>query len=307
MPSRLVPDTAPELIGFRRAPATPGFHVMDVENSPREWRVASHLFYVVVFQTWHGHIHLGGRTHHGAPGMVLCNRPDELTVGRPESGRPGSFKVLEFTSELLDEWLAEQPGVPRRPEWSAAVQAISPALSGRFRHFFESYDPEASPLQLQSELLQLSGAMVQGLIAGMPSRRRLEGPPIRGTARMREYLHEEGFDVDLETLASKVGLTRFQALRSFKRRYGLPPHAYQMAMRLGQARRMLAEGAAPAHVALHFGFVDQSHFSGHFKRAFGVTPMHYAQGQKWSRSVGPDRGPLGTTRRVLPRSDPSQP
>ena len=132
----------------------------------------------------------------------------------------------------------------------------------------------------------MSEAMVHGLIAGMGERGgNFDGPPIRGTARMRECLHEEGFDIDLETLARKVGLSRFQALRAFKRRYGLPPHAYQLAVRLGLARRMLGEGAAPVDVAMHCGFVDQSHFNRHFKRAWGVTPMQCARGQARSSGV----------------------
>lgn len=304
-----VANAAQEIIGFRRPRSTPGFDMMDAENSPREWRVVSHNFYVVVFGTWRGPVGLGGRTQYGAPGFVLCQRPDELTIGRPEGGLPGSFKVLEFTPQLLAEWLAEQPGTALRPEWSAAIQSLSPALSAKFGHFFEAFALEASPLQLQSELLQLSEVMVQGLIAGMPERvARLDGPPIRGTARMRECLHEEGFDIDLETLASKVGLSRFQALRAFKRRYGLPPHAYQMAIRLGQARRMLSQGGAPVDVALHCGFVDQSHFNRHFKRAYGVTPLRYARGERRSSGVYlVSKAVASDPERVVSRSDRNRP
>jgi transcriptional regulator GlxA family with amidase domain len=82
------------------------------------------------------------------------------------------------------------------------------------------------------------------------------GPHIRGTARMRECLNEEGIDIDLDTLARKAGLSRFQALRSFKRRYGLPPHAYRLCLRVSRARGMLIAGAPPADVAVHCGFVD---------------------------------------------------
>lgn len=294
---------AQEIIGFRRPSSTPGFHMMDADNSPREWRVVSHLFYVVVFQTWRGSVSIAGRTLQGAPGFVLCQKPNELIIGRPEGGLPGSFKVLEFTPELLEEWLAEQPGATLRPEWSSVIQALSPASSAQFEHFFEAFEPAASSLQLQSELLQLSEVMVHGLIAGMPERvARFEGPPIRGTARMRECLHEEGFDIDLETLASKVGLSRFQALRAFKHRYGLPPHAYQMAVRLGLARRLLSEGSAPVDVALRCGFADQSHFNRHFKRTYGVTPLHYARGQRRSSGVSLASG-ASDPDRIASRSD----
>ena len=295
-------NTAQEVIGFRRSASTPGFQMMDAANSAREWRVVSHLFYVVVFETWRGPISMGGRTQHGAPGFVLCQKPNELTIGRPAGGLPGSFKVLEFTPEFLEEWLAEQPGATVRPEWSAAVQALSPAMSSRFGRFFEAFHAAASPLQLQSELLRLSEVVVHGLIAGMPERvARLEGAPIRGTARMRECLHEEGFDIDLETLARKAGMSRFQALRAFKRRYGLPPHAYQMAMRLGQARQLLNEGGVPADVALRCGFADQSHFNRHFKRTYGVTPLHYARGEQRSGRYALRRS--SDPQRIVSRSD----
>jgi len=296
-------DAAQEVIEFRRPPSTPGFQMMDAAHSPREWRVVSHLFYVVVFKTWRGPINLGGRTQHGAPGLVLCQRPNELTVGRPADGLPGSFTVLEFTPEVLEEWLAEQPGTKLRAEWSAPLQVLSPAAHLAFGNFFEAFDPASSALHLQSELLQLSEVLVHQLIAGTPERAaRPEGPALRGTARMRERLHGEGAAIDLETLAREAGLNRFQALRAFKRRYGLPPHAYQLAVRLGQARRLLSEGSAPVDVALRCGFSDQSHFNRHFKRTYGVTPLHYARGER--RSNGNDRSRYSRDPdRIVSRSD----
>jgi AraC-like DNA-binding protein len=298
-------DTLQESIGFRRSPATPGIEIVDAADSPREWRVVCPTFAVVVFWTWRGSVQFAGRTHQGEPGVVFCNLPNEPMVSRPDGDRPGSFNVLEFAPELLREWLAEQRGPTARPEWIATMQPISTELSHKFRHFFDAFEPEGSPLQLQSELLQISEAMVQGLIAGMSDRgSNFGGPPIRGTARMRECLHEEGFDIDLETLARKVGLSRFQALRAFKRRYGLPPHAYQLAVRLGLARRMLSEGAAPVDAAMHCGFVDQSHFSRHFKRAFGVTPLQCARGQGRASGVFPaSRAVPSDPQGIVSRSD----
>jgi len=96
---------------------------------------------------------------------------------------------------------------------------------------------------------------------------------------MRECLNEEGLHVDLETLAKRAGLSRFQALRAFKQRYGLPPHAYQLALRIGHARKLLREGATAADVAARCGFADQSHFTRHFKRINGVTPAQYARAE----------------------------
>jgi AraC-like DNA-binding protein len=298
-----------EVINYRRSAATPGIQIVDAQDSPREWRIVSPELAVVVFRTWRGPVHFGGRTLFGKPGTVFCSTSDELMVSRPEGGNPGSFNVIEFAPELFKEWLSEQRGVPRDAQWEAAVKLISPELSRKFRHFFDSFEPGGSPLQLQSELLQVSEALVNGLVSGTSERGPLlRGPPLRGTARMRECIHEEGFDIDLETLASKVGLSRFQALRAFKRRYGLPPHAYQLAVRLNLARRMLVEGAASVDVAMHCGFVDQSHFNRHFKRAFGVTPMQYARGHGLTSGVYlASRLVEGDPHSIVSRSDRGRP
>ena len=139
------------------------------------------------------------------------------------------------------------------------------------------FAPAASAMEVQSQLLELSELMISELIQGARQPRPCGSPASRGAARMRECLHEEGLSVDLETLAKQAGLSRFQALRAFKQRYGLPPHAYQLCLRIGHARRLLVEGAPAADVALRCGFADQSHFTRHFKRLNGVTPMQYAR------------------------------
>ena len=83
----------------------------------------------------------------------------------------------------------------------------------------------------------------------------------------------------LYQLAAMQGLSRFQLLRSFKRKYGLSPREYHVRLRIGLAQRALREGQPAAQVAAEYGFVDQSHMTRHFKRLLGVTPMQYASGR----------------------------
>ena len=250
--------------------------MLDAYHSARDWRVIGDEFAVAVPQTWHGEVRYRGFLHPVEPGMAFCNQPDEPLVAMPTRGRPGSFNVLLIQRPLLEEWLSEQQARPIRAEFSAVSKRLSAGLLCKFRRLFASLDSSDSTMQLQSDALELSESLIAELIAGADDAKLRDGPAIRGTARMRECLHEEGLDVDLETLASKVGLSRFQALRAFKRRYGLPPHAYQLCLRICRARTLLGAGAAPADVAVRCGFVDQSHLNRHFKRHVGVTPMQYA-------------------------------
>lgn len=77
-------------------------------------------------------------------------------------------------------------------------------------------------------------------------------------------------------------MSPFHLARSFTAHTGVAPHAYQLHLRVGRARALLAEGAAPAEVATRTGFCDQSHLGRHFRRLVGVTPGAYARGARTS-------------------------
>jgi AraC-like DNA-binding protein len=288
-------DSAGEVIDYRRSPGLPGVEVIDAQRSPREWRVIPEGFAVVIFRTWHGRALSRGQTHVGAPGLAFCNTPGELVIGTPEPG-PGSFNVLQFEPLILAQWLAEQQPSSVRADWAAAMRPISARLFRHFSDFFGVFGASASAMEVQSRMLELSELMISELIHGARQPRPIAGPPIRGAARMRECLNAEGLCIDLETLAKQAGLSRFQALRAFKQRYGLPPHAYQLCLRISHARQLLRDGAAAADVATRCGFADQSHFTRHFKRLNGVTPMQFARGE--APAPGHESG-------VFRKSDPS--
>lgn len=233
-------------------------------------------FAVVMFRTWCGGVHSRGRLHVGEPGFVFCNTPGEVLVATPKQ-RAGSFTVLELKAEILEQWLAEQQPSSVRLDWVAVMPPITDRLRSQFCEFFQVFEPTASGMHVQSQLLELSEALITELIQGARQPRPLAAVPLRGVTRMRECLNEEGLSIDLETLAKRAGLSRFQALRAFKQRYGLPPHAYQVCLRVSHARRLLRDGASPADVAVRCGFADQSHFTRHFKRLTGITPAQYAR------------------------------
>ncbi|HKT62733.1 MAG TPA: AraC family transcriptional regulator [Burkholderia sp.] len=78
--------------------------------------------------------------------------------------------------------------------------------------------------------------------------------------------------VTLDDVAQAAGLSPFHAARLFTRTTGMPPHAWRNQLRLQRALAPLRAGVPIADVAAASGFVDQSHFTRHFKRMFGVPP-----------------------------------
>jgi AraC-like DNA-binding protein len=116
--------------------------------------------------------------------------------------------------------------------------------------------------------------------------------PAAGTAavrRARDFLHSHlDRNVSLAELAAHCGENRFVLLRRFRRVVGMPPHAFQLQLRLQAARDLLARGMPPTEVTFRTGFADQSHFGRRFKRLVGLTPHQYA---RQVRSVFPLASP----------------
>ena len=107
-------------------------------------------------------------------------------------------------------------------------------------------------------------------------------PPRRGLAdwqvkRVTNYMAENlDQDISLDELAALASLSRFHFCTAFRLATGQTPHNWLTAMRIQQARRLLAEGDLPIiHVALAVGYQTPSAFAATFRNATGVTPSAF--------------------------------
>jgi len=82
----------------------------------------------------------------------------------------------------------------------------------------------------------------------------------------------------LETtdLAQTVSLSVSQFNRQFKKRFRATPRAYLLTVRLSAACHFLVTtDLSMAEIANRTGFCDQSHFTNHFGKVYGVPPSKY--------------------------------
>jgi AraC-like DNA-binding protein len=227
--------------------------------------------------------------HFHAEGQMVL-----LLAGRRLVERDGAAHCLE-AGELL--WVA-----PGAVHTSRAVDGVA----GGQAHFLHAYlppgllprlsvEPPATRQRLDQGARRRSGALLDALrqeqdqdraLAALTALFGLTGgdgavasddpeadDPV---ARARAYL-DRHFDgpVTLEDVAAAAGLSRFQLVRAFARRFGLTPHAWLLRRRVNHAKALLRAGAAPAEAALASGFADQSHMGLHFRRLVGLTPAAY--------------------------------
>jgi AraC-like DNA-binding protein len=102
-------------------------------------------------------------------------------------------------------------------------------------------------------------------------------PAVRhGVQRARCHLEERFAErVRLGELARIAQLSPHYLNRVFREQVGVPPHRYQLGLRVDRAKALLAGGASVASAAAAVGFADQAHLSRHFRRHVGLPPGRY--------------------------------
>src|SRR5882724_465712 len=167
-------NASTEVVEYRRSAALPGVEGISAQRSPRQWRVITPDYAVVVFRTWRGSVRHRGRVHQGEPGLAFCYTPGETMVSNPHAG-PGSFHVLQLQPEVLEQWLTEQQPGSVRPDWAAITKPISERFRNRVADFFEVFEAASSALQVQSQMLDLSEFIVSELVQGAKQPRPIAG------------------------------------------------------------------------------------------------------------------------------------
>jgi AraC-like DNA-binding protein len=271
-------DTADdrEIVSFHRRRELSGVEVRSLKNSKRAFHAYSTDFEFFAPSTWQGEVWHRRRQTLVGPGMVACAHPGEVVSAR-RVVVPGAGNILTIDARVFHEHLSEHAQAAGKLRLRAVAQ-VSPTLGDKLREVYRVVRPGPSPLEIQSALVEFVHAMLGELVEDSNGEAPSLDSGLRTAERVRECLHfDSSATVDLSTLAKQAGVSRYQALRLFKRRYGLPPHTYQLSVRVALAQKALREGQQAVHVATHYGFVDQSHFTRHFKRLLGVTPAQYAR------------------------------
>lgn len=81
--------------------------------------------------------------------------------------------------------------------------------------------------------------------------------------------------VTLRDLERVTAANAYRIIRAFRDHLGTTPHAYLMRLRVRRATALLRAGETIIAAAVEAGFFDQSHFTKHFKRVYGITPGEY--------------------------------
>ncbi|WP_246797109.1 helix-turn-helix transcriptional regulator [Burkholderia perseverans] len=288
----------PDAARYWRTPLLPGADLVTAtyrdHTFPPHWHDAYTL--PVIETGAERYTYRGGRRLADTGSVPVIN-PGEIHTGSRATEDGWRYRVsyvpIDFLRALADEIAGKPQPVPWFPDDAIGDADFAHRLLLAYRlleasgidiaHPGDEAPPEvrvelaapavdADPLAAEMAMLDaLSTLLVRHAIerprAAVPA---ADEPRI---ARMREWLAADlTAPVTLAELAQAVGLSPFHAARLFTRATGMAPHAWRNQLRIQRALAPLRAGAPVAQVAAASGFVDQSHFTRHFKRMFGVPP-----------------------------------
>ncbi|EPR39814.1 AraC protein arabinose-binding/dimerization [Desulfovibrio sp. X2] len=272
---------AQELAHCWRDPALPGLDLLAATY-------VTHRFVPHVHETYAVGVCLAGAegfSHQGSehvltPGAVATINPDDVHTGEAATPDGWVYRMFYPAPELVARLLGRAP--EETPRFAAPL-AQDRELALRLARLHGAL--AALPLDLaRASLFCETFSEIFTRHASLPAPRPEPGAP--GLARAFALIREAGSAENagdgaeggpaLEVLAREAGLSPWHFLRSFRRRYGLTPHALLVQRRCAAAARLMRQGLPPAQAAAAAGFTDQSHLTRHFKRIYGITPGVYA-------------------------------
>ena len=205
----------------------------------------------------------------GAAGQTVTILPPGVVHdGRPAPGARGFRKRELYLDAAFFPAGLTGAAVDHTSITDPPLRAALSGLHDGLRQRTEMLDAEAG--------LALIGERITGHLTRAP--RPAPGPEPGLARRLREFLDEQvTTQVSLGQAAATLERSVPHLVRSFRREFGLSPHAYVIGRRIDLARRLMLRGDAPADVATAVGFYDQAHFSRHFKRHTATTPASYAR------------------------------
>lgn len=191
-----------------------------------------------------------------------------------------SFRSIYVAAELMQRAAIEAGGSERMLPFFPEPIVEESDITRSFARLHHLLATNGSDLEGETRLIELLVALVRRY-----SRERTAANGLKrertAVIRARDYLEAHFAEsIRLEDLARVSSLSPYHLNRLFRAEVGMPPHAYQTHLRVTAARRLLLEGRTIAEVAAETGFVDQSHFTRHFRRLLLVSPGEYRSGSK---------------------------
>jgi AraC-like DNA-binding protein len=254
----------------------PGINFVEVRGRSRLSRMFNDRYNLLVATKGSSEWSYRGIVHERAPGDVALFEPGEVRVDL-KIHSPLDYRVVCIEKPSLDGLLLDSGiRLPRGDFHFRSAVAKDIHLAAALQNLFYGIDAGSSLLERKSMLYGL-GAILLTTAFEQPAS-SLKPQSSSSIRRAYEMLIEQySENISLDSLASAAQLSPYHFVGAFRKRYGLPPHAFQLAVRIAMARSMVADGLSGTEIAHSLGFSDHAHLIRQFKRWQGVPPGSFTR------------------------------
>jgi AraC-like DNA-binding protein len=258
---------------YWRSPLVPDADMVTAEYYDHEFSPHWHDAYTVpVIEAGAECYDYRGAHHVAEAGSVPVINPGEVHTGARAVDAGWRYRVFYLPVPFVESLARDMSGRQASSPWFPDDIIRDPDLARRLVVAHRLLESGADPLAAELALVDAVTTLLGRHALARPDIARLAADANR-VRTMQSRLADDLLEpVTLAELAQTVGLSTFHAARLFTRETGLAPHAWRNQMRIVRALPALRAGASVTEVAAASGFTDQSHFTRHFKRTFGVPP-----------------------------------
>jgi len=258
---------------YWRTPLLPGADLLTAEYRDHEFAPHWHDAYTIPVIVAGAECYRYRGEHYVAEaGSLPIINPGELHTGSKAVEAGWRYRVMYAPVEFMHDLAAEIGGKPQALPWFAPGVIRDPDLAMRLAHAHRLLEAGDDELAAEAAMLDALSTLLVRYSQTQPEPVRIATDDAR-VALMQERLTGDLLEsVPLAEVAKATGLSPFHAARLFTQTTGLPPHAWRNQVRLQRSLAPLRAGVPVTDVAAASGFTDQSHFTRHFRRMFGVPP-----------------------------------
>jgi AraC-like DNA-binding protein len=258
---------------YWRTPLLPGADMVTAEYHDHAFAPHWHDAYTIPVIEAGAECYTYRGTHHVAEaGSVPVINPGEVHTGARAVEAGWRYRVFYAPVDFIQQLSTDIAGCPRALPWFAPEIIRDADLAHRIVRAHRLLEAAGDPLAAEAAMLDALSTLIARHARNRPEPARLARDNPHVAAMKSRLAADLTAPLALTDLAQAVGLSAFHAARLFTRETGLPPHAWRNQVRLQRALGPLRAGVSVTEVAAASGFTDQSHFTRHFRRMFGVPP-----------------------------------
>lgn len=258
---------------YWRSPLLPDAELLTAEYYEQEFAPHWHEAYSIPV------IHDGAQTYRyrgalrlAGAGSIAAINPGEVHTGERATEHGWAYRAFYPAAEWMRQLAGDLAGGSAEMPWLPDEPVRDADVTARLLHAHRLLESGSDMLAAETALMAAFALLISRHARTRPRLEALHADGARVAVMQARLAEDLSLPVTLGQLAEAVELSSFHAARLFSSSVGMPPHAWRNQLRLSRALGLLRQGMSVADVAAATGFTDQSHFTKHFKRAYGAAP-----------------------------------